>query len=440
MNFHLLCLRIYDLKRVMKIFNRFLPTWLSAQERIALLLCMGMTAGFFWSRAVLSLSVVMLFVNALHPGHFFQYITKWKKDKFAICCFLFFLTYLLSGLWSADKSQWWSSVTNKLPFAVLPFAYYATPLDKPRYQRLLIYVLVLMQLTVIGYSLFMLFSNAAAYIEGYKHSHALPTTKYDDHIRFSLSLVLSLIMIVYLLFEQRNIALKKWIYTGLLLCGLIFIVYLHILAAKTGLLCLYVAAFIYIFWKVYKRKGLSFGIPAALTILLLPLIAYFTVPTFQLKIDYVVFEISHMADGEKYNYNLSDQGRILSYKMGLNIVKAQPLYGVGAGDVLNEMSEEYQKFYPEVPEQNVLIPHNQYLFTLVALGFPLSIALIMLSISLFKLPNANIYSFITGAIMIIAMLVEAMLEIQFGVFIFLFYILFWVNIKSSRQQDPLSLS
>jgi len=81
-----------------------------------------------------------------------------------------------------------------------------------------------------------------------------------------------------------------------------------------------------------------------------------------------------------------------------------------------------------VPEENVLIPHNQYMFTLVALGLPLSLALVLLSLALFRnIPGRGIYVFITSAIMVIAMMVEAMLEVQFGVFVFLFYSLFWLS-------------
>jgi O-antigen ligase len=423
-------------KRLMKIRSRFLEVWFSVQHEVAFLLCLGMMAGFFWSRALLSLSVVALFVNALHPQRFSGFLLRWKKDRFALCCFLFFATYLIGGLWSENKEQWWDSVTNKLPFAVLPFAFYAVPLHKLRFQKLLIASILIMQLLVIAYSLFMLFSNSASYIEGYKHSHALPTTKYDDHIRFSLSLVLSLIMIAYLLFERGRTRLTKRGSAALLVCSIIFIVYLHVLAAKTGLLCLYVAAFVYLFWKVYQKKGLLFGIPAGMMILLLPLMAYFTVPTFRLKVDYVGFELRHLSQQQKYNYNLSDQGRILSYKMGWHIIQDHPMVGVGVGDVLGEMALEYQKFYPEVPEENVLIPHNQYIFTLVALGFPLCLALVLLSLTLFRnIPGRGVYVFTTSIVMIIAMMVEAMLEVQFGIFVFLFYSLFWLSPRLDDAND-----
>ena len=424
----------------MDIVQQFLKIWQTNQGRIAAFLFMCMIAGMMWSRALLSVSIVVAFANALHPATVVSYWRDWRHNKFARACFLFFLAYVLSGFWSADKGQWWDSVTNKLPFVVLPFAVLALPLNEKRTQRLVVAFLLLTQLVVIAYSTRAFVSNVDYYIHAYNISHSLPTTKYDDHIRFSLSLVASLVVLLYYLFDNKTVFHRKKEQWALGIVGVIFILYLHLLAAKTGLIVLYAALLSFsVYWFVQEKNARKI-MPFFWALLIgLPVILYFLTPTFKKKVDYVGYEFRKTTQTDSLNYNLSDAGRLLSYKMALKVWQQHKWLGTGAGDIKTMMMDAYQEYHPEVPAENRLIPHNQFLFCWLALGSILSLSLLILCWRSFFEPGPPIfYGKITSVIMIVAMLAEAMLEIQFGVFIFLFFLLFWQKVPMGQSPNRLS--
>jgi len=424
----------------MEALHVFLKAWQINQGRIAAFLFMGMIAGMMWSRALLSVSIVVAFANALHPASLCGFWQDWRKNKFSLACFLFFMAYVLSGFWSIDKGQWWASVTNKLPFAVLPFAMLALPLQKEQTQRLVVAFLLLTQLIVITYSTWAFVSNVDYYIHAYNISHSLPTTKYDDHIRFSLSLVASLVILLYYLFENKTVFHRKNEQWLLGIVGVVFILYLHLLAAKTGLIALYVALLSFsVYWFVQKKNVRKIMPFIWALVIVLPLLLYFLTPTFKKKIDYVGYEFRNTMQTDSLNYNLSDAGRLLSYKMALKVWQQHKWLGTGAGDIKTAMADAYQEYHPEVPAANRLIPHNQFFFSLVALGIVLGMSLLILCwCSFFGPCSPMFYGKITSVIMIMAMLAEAMLEIQFGVFIFLFFLLFWQKVPMGQSPNRLS--
>jgi len=414
-------------------YNQSAGRYKKILDWVALFSCLSMVAGLFFSRALLSFGILVLWLSSLHPAVIGGHWKAWKRDPFALLCFGFFSTYLLSGLWSDNQAFWLASVINKLPFILLPFAFFSVPFEQGRFLRLFVAGLVLMQLGVIANSLLHLVMNPDYYIHGYHFSSPLPTTRYGDHIRFSLSLVFSILLLLYLLRESEERPLKGAWRLATLGFIAVFIVYIHILAAKTGLLCLYLAGLTYALLTVW-RKSRAKALFLALGILSLPVIAYFLVPTFKTKIDYVIYEIDKSSDGERFDYTLSDAGRMITYELGGAAITKYWFTGVGAGDVMDEMKIGYQREYPEVSPDQQYGPINQYMFTALCVGVPLSLFLIGMSIAPFTYRGReSVYLGLTGFILIISMMVEAMLEVQFGVFTYLFFLLLWIKIIKKNK-------
>ncbi|WP_118974257.1 O-antigen ligase family protein [Taibaiella koreensis] len=406
------------------------------QDWIALFCCLAMIAGLFFSRALLSSAILVLWVSALHPAVIRDNWRALKRDRFSLLCFGFFGTYLLSGLWSDDTSFWLASIINKLPFVLLPFAFSSVALWQPRFLRWLVAGLVLMQLAVVGNSLLQLALDPDYYIRGYHFSRPLPTTRYNDHIRFSLTLVFSLLLLAWLMGKEHERPLgKTW---RIVIFGVmaIFIVYIHILAAKTGLICLYLAFVGYALLKVFGRSKIK-AFLLILGILALPLTAYFLVPTFKTKVDYVFYEIDKSRKEKKYDYTLSDAGRMITYELGRKAIARHPIMGVGAGDIMDEMKHGYREYYPEVSPDQQYGPINQYMFTALCVGLPLSLFLVGMSLAPFGYKgNGRMYLGLTCLILIVSIMVEAMLEVQFGVFTYLFFLLLWINIIKNKSFAP----
>jgi O-antigen ligase len=404
------------------------------RDRLSILCCLGMVVGLMFSRALLSLSMFIMFLNALNPHEIRENFNAWKKNLFAVLSFCFFFTYLISGLWSSNHDFWQAAVTNKLPFAVLPFAFLSAPLYKTKYQRILIIGIAVVQIIVVLSSLFQLGMHTEYYLDGYNFSRPIPTTKYGDHIRFSLSLVLSSVMFCYVLFEKKTAPLPRWMKIFLICSVILFVLYVHILAAKTGLICLYLSALLFITYHVGKRhKMLALGL--ALLVIALPFVAYEVIPTFKTKIDYVFYEIAKSTQDKHYDYTLSDAGRMITYDIGSKAIAAHPWTGVGAGDVMDEMKAGYAGFYPEVSADQQYGPINQFMFTALCVGIPLTLILLLMAFApLFAQVTNRIYLSITVWVMLISIMVESMLEVQFGVFTYLFFIMFWMSALRKKKE------
>jgi hypothetical protein len=407
----------------------------SVRDKVAIACCLGMVAGLFFSRALLSMSMFAMLINALHPGYIRESWLAWKKSSFAWLSLAFFCIYLLSGLWSGNKEFWLASTINKVPFAILPFAFMSAPLQREQNQRIIIVGVALMQIAVIGYSLVEFGLHTEYYLQGYHISRPLPTTKYDDHIRFSLSLVISILMNCFILFERRGMPASRWLKLFSIGCIILFVIYIHILAAKTGLLCLYLVAIVYILSKIYRRHKTG-ALLLALGVASVPAAAYYLIPTFKTKIDYVFYEIDRSRAQKRYDYTLSDAGRMITYELGAKAIRQHPAAGVGAGDVMDAMRQGYARDYPEVAADQQYGPINQFMFTALCTGIPLCLFLVALALCPFFIAvRYRVYLVATGMVMLISMMVEAMLELQFGVFTYLFFLLFWI---ASLKKDNAS--
>jgi O-antigen ligase len=420
----------------MKLPNKLFQFWNEEVcEVVAIICCLFMIAGLFFSRALLSMSMLVMFFNALHPASIKQNFLMWKRDAFSLLCLAFFGAYLFSGLWSNNTNFWLSATLNKLPFVVLPFAFISVPLKKEKVQRILIMGLALMQMIVIVYSIFRISSNWSYYVQGYNFSRPIPTTKYNDHIRFSLSLVLSVFLMIYLIIEEHRNGLSSLLKWLLIATIIVFVAYIHILAAKTGIVCLYLAALMFVISKIGRtHKLLAFCL--ILGIAGLPLLGYKFVPTFKMKVGYVLYEISETKNNHHYDYTLSDAGRMITYEIGGNEILKHPMTGVGAGDVMDVMNEGYEKSYPEVNIDQRFGPINQFMFTALSVGIPLTFILLALCLTpLFLKVKSKIYLLIASIILFISLMVESPLELQFGVFTYLFFILIWIGML---RQQPLA--
>ncbi len=130
--------------------------------------------------------------------------------------------------------------------------------------------------------------------------------------------------------------------------------------------------------------------------------------------------------------------RLVSYKIALELIWGQPLTGVGTGDVKAEIDKKYKAEYPNMIEFFRLIPHNQFIFTALVVGIPLSLTLVLMFFAPLMRQQRNIYVVATLLIMFVGLSIEPMLEVQNGVFVYLFFTLFWMATFKNRPTEVLS--
>lgn len=223
-----------------------------SKSNVALFCIFAMLIGFLVSRAVLSVAMVLMGANALRQVP----IRQWLAAKWWWLGLGWIALYALSWFWSQDKAEWNNHVQVKLPFLLLPLSFFCLPKFTSAQMRIYTLGMNIIMLSGIAYSLSFFFKDPVLYKTGYDYSHLLPTPVYRDHISFSAAIATCFIWLVYF-FPKTKTRTEK---TVILITAAVFAVYLHILAAKTGLVILYIffiGASLYLLFRQHFLAGLG---------------------------------------------------------------------------------------------------------------------------------------------------------------------------------------
>ncbi len=265
-------------------------------------------------------------------------------------------------------------------------------------------------------------------------NHHLPSPSEGDYIRFTIALVLGLQFAIYLLIERKVFALGRWEKICLICWAVLTVVYIHLQAAKSGFLCLYVLLLAYLPLLISGKRKL-FLLVAAVTVSAIGITGVFFMPSLRKQLNNISYEqkVWETSDTSKYNKTSSFVPRIISYKIAIELIGKYPLAGVGAGDLKDEMDKKYARYYPNIAPVFKLLPHNQFLCTVASVGLVLALTLPVMLLAPLFCTKRRIYSIATLMVMGVGMMIEPMLEIQYGVFVYLFFTLFWIALlRKSR--------
>jgi O-antigen ligase len=389
-----------------------------------------MFAGFLFSRAALSISMFLFGINAIRdvPPR------EWLRQKWWLLGLAWVLIFAVSGLWSEDKGQWNDHLQTKLPFLLLPLAFSYQPRFSGRQMRFFTVSVAMMLLISAGYTISIFLSDPVYYINEYKVSHMLPTLPKKDHIRSSMAAALFVIWCVYAWPQMTGRRMK--LIVGF--CMALLVVYIHVLAAKTGLLSFYLflAA-----WGIYlsfgRQKLLGIAVIVAMPVVLF--IAMRSLPTLRERFVYIGYTIFMYQHNERTD-NLGDVARLVSYQLSGKLIAAHPMTGVGAGDMKQQMDAMYEHYYPQTDEHGRLLPHNQFLVVALGCGVPamvLFIVWVFWPLTKIRRNRQSFFFFIVWFILFIQLMIEPVLEVQFGVFVYLFFLLLMLQELGERAENRL---
>lgn len=400
------------------------------KSNVALVCILGMFAGFLFSRAALSISMFLFGINAIRdvPPR------EWLRQKWWLLGLAWVAVFAVSGLWSEDKGQWNDHLQTKLPFLLLPLAFSYQPRFSGRQLRFFTISVAVMLLISAGYTISIFLSDPVYYINEYKVSHMLPTLPKKDHIRSSMAAALFVIWCVYAWPQMTGKKMKLIVGS----CVALLVVYIHVLAAKTGLLSFYLflAA-----WGVYlsfgRQRLLGIAVIAAMPVVLF--LAMRSLPTLRERFVYIGYTIFMYQHNERTD-NLGDVARLVSYQLSGKLIADHPMTGVGAGDMKHEMDAMYERYYPQTDEHGRLLPHNQFLVVALGCGIPamiLFVVWVFWPLTKMRRNRQSFFFFIVWFILFIQLMIEPVLEVQFGVFVYLFFLLLMLQELGERAENKL---
>ncbi|TWI83228.1 hypothetical protein IQ13_1335 [Lacibacter cauensis] len=393
-----------------------------------------MVIGFLCSRALLSIGTIVLITNAFIQGDLNERFRKFSSDKLSVAISCLFVLPFLSGLWSSNKEEWAAMMQDKLPLLLLPFA---LVLQKGIKQQQLVWFKLLWIGAMFAGSVWSTIQYLTAlthFNEAYRFSQTIPTPAANDHIRFSMGIVIALLF--WLKLEEGKKITTRLLTLLVRAVALWFIVYLHLLGAKTGLLGLYVVVLPLLITQLYKTGKRKIAALVTTMGLFLPLLAYTVLPTFRLRVHYVLFERLNWST-QAFAGNFSDENRWRSIQSGWYLFTHNWLTGVGYGDVKSQTAAWYATHAPAVAATQQFLPLNQWLMSgsgagITALLLFGTVALLPFFLKKWK-QHQQALAFVL--FMNLVFLYESTIDDQLGVFVYCFFILYWnctINLEKNE--------
>lgn len=397
------------------------------RRQTELLLCclLLMPAGLLFSRALLSVALIGFVTVSLAHRHIGEQCRRFLSSPYCWGLSLLFLLPALSGWWSEDRSQWLASLQVKLSLLFLPLAFSAPFTFSRRQWDLLAFVFLLLVLVGVGWSIGNYLSDAKNVALGYLRAKSLITPLHNDHVRFSWLVAMAVIPALMLYREYRS---RSAVISFLsLAAAVLFVLYLHLLAARTGLLAFYLCILVLAAFWIRSAHTRMRGFLLLIACVVLPVVATLALPSLQNRLQYLRYESAWFRKGA-YLPGATDAVRVLSWKAGWSVMMEQPLTGTGFGDILQDTRVWYASHVPGMLESDKIYPSSEWLFYGAALGLPgfllftLAVAFPLLQRTRYPLPWVLLQ--LTAAASFIA---DIGLEVQYGVFLYAFLSGWWAR-------------
>ncbi len=379
-----------------------------------------MLLALFTSRVLLSIGMMaFLFLTCFHKN-FSRQLTFFATQKLLAGIACLFLIPVITWFWSSNQPEWFRWARIKLPLFLLPLAFAGSWQLSASQWRLIACFFLLLVGAGCGWSLWHYLQHPGAVQLNYLKAKILATPLGNDHVRFSL-LVSIAVVVAVLLFQLTSSKKYKIILTFAI--GF-YIIFLHILSARTGLVSLYIFLALGIFYSLSKST-FKWSIAAGVCVLLLPLAAWWWLPTFQNRFRYMLYDFSFIQK-DSYLPGTTDGNRWLSLRAGWNILMEHP-FGVGSGDVMDTTYQWYHQHQSQMLETDKLYPSSEWLLYGDAAGWPgiIFFSCIMLLFLFEKTIKHRFFWTFLNIISGLSFLFDIGLEAQFGVFIYGFIILCW---------------
>ncbi|MBK8953810.1 MAG: hypothetical protein IPM85_17855 [Chitinophagaceae bacterium] len=148
-------------------------------------------------------------------------------------------------------------------------------------------------------------------------------------------------------------------------------------------------------------------------------------PSFQNRVRFFVYEFDFFKRAA-YIPSSNDAVRMASWKTGAIVMNENMPYGVGFGDISRRMNERYPVLYPGMKEADMILPANEWLIYGVGAGLAGLLVLTLVVLLPFFISTREAFLWrLSAAIFGFSFAVDIGLEVQFGVFIYVFITLWW---------------
>ena len=305
-----------------------------------------------------NIAIWLITIIWLLTGNYKTKLHQIKNNSLAMASILFFLAHIVALLWTENISWGLEILRKMLPFLlVLPIFLTITKLNNSKY-----YISAFLLAISISESLSYLiwldiiepFGNATVTKSGLKNP-----TPLMSHISYNPFLAFAFYLVVNKLISGEKIFLTERVLYTFFAFTMSFNMF--ITGGRAGQV-MFFAAVVILSFQYFKTSQIKAIIISLLLTIFITISAYSFSDIFKSRIDATVNSVMNYEENK-----LTSIGYRLTFLINsFELVKRNPIIGVGTGD----FPDEYEKFNsinsPDIP--TTVQPHNMYMLILTQLG------------------------------------------------------------------------
>ena len=286
-------------------------------------------------------------------GDYLNKLRNIKANKLALVSAGFFCVHLLGLIWTEDII-WGLIMTKKmLPFFfILPI--FLTISKKENYKYYLYAFLIAIAISEL-FSYLIWFEI----IEPFGSATLANPTPIMGHISYNPFLAFAIYLVLHQLFFEKN--LSRLLRTVLTFFVLTMIINMFITAGRAGQVMFFASLAVLIF-QYFRNSQFKATVVSIVLLSFVILLGYNLSPLFKNRIQQISYDLAKFTT----NPNTSIGHRIVFTKNTLEMIKNNPLVGVGTGDFPIEYEKINLVNSPAV--KSTVQPHNMYLYVQSQLG------------------------------------------------------------------------
>jgi hypothetical protein len=403
---------------------------LQYRDLLAFAAVFAVVIGLVISRSMYSFG--LLFMGLYWVSSSNRFSSLWRHPLYLLSLIIAFIP-LISDF---AKGSYFNEITfTKLSLPLfIQFFYVWSPTEKKLslFNRSIIFIFFITS----TFSILHFYKNYQENATLYTLAKVMNIGVYSDHIRLSVAIALSTI-VAWFQFNHTIIQKEKY----LVILYIVFqFIFLHILAARTGLIVLYVCNFTYILFLLFKKIKL-YAIMALACLALLPIISFKIFPSFYNRIGITLYDFDYYKNMQ-YRQGSSDGFRYYSLLCGYDKGKENLAWGVGHCYMKNECINWFKDKFPAILDEEIIYPSSEYLYHFMMCGLIGLFLFICFSLSPFfiKKLRSNLYFFSIYLAVFITFFFEILLENQFGLGVVGLFIAWGWQICNLQTQETSNLA
>ncbi|QNL22935.1 O-antigen ligase family protein [Hyphobacterium sp. CCMP332] len=396
----------------------------------------------FFLQNILSYSTILFLIFSLGKI-FINKDFSLKENKISLTLFSsIFLWWAFGILYSENINSAFRLLETKLGLLLIPFFILTiSPLSKKNFKSLL-------KAYALGITVYMLFSYLMVFIQNYQYNEfkqiVFPFYMYHSLVHFigmhatymAIQVAMAIIIVLDISIDNKFKKLSVNILNLLWISFLIFV--LFSLTVKMIILAFLLSLIVFIFVRIGFNRALKIILP----LLLIGLVSVWVLS------DHKRFK-ERLGLNEKISiehYGMDPENnkgkwgslnmRIALAKINLEVIKKNPVFGVGIGDEKDARLNAYMAYDFKFGINHGFNEHNQYLNLLLSAGMVgLFIFIIVIAypvVLAFKSKDAIYLAYLS--LIIMSFLTENYLSRQIGVMFFAFFhSLFWQQLSYANK-------